>query len=41
MARELVEKYNISSYTKEVMELLEEYVEAVFGVGERQSNLSV
>jgi DNA polymerase II large subunit len=39
MARWLVRDYNISSYTKEVMELLEEYVEAVFGVGEKQVEL--
>lgn len=31
MARGLVRDYNISAYTKEVFELLEEYVEGIFG----------
>ena len=31
MARELVRNYNIPSYTREVFELLEEYIEGIFG----------
>ena len=39
MARWLVKDYKISSYTREVFELLEEYVDGIFGVGERQREL--
>jgi len=39
LARWLVKDYNISAYTREVFELLEEYVEGIFGGGERQREL--
>ena len=40
-ALELMRNYNISSYTKEGMELTQEYIESIFGKGEVQETLSV
>ena len=37
MARWLVNDYNISNYTREVFELLEEYVEGIFGEGSQST----
>ena len=38
-ALELMRNYNISSYTKEGMELTQEYIESIFGKGESQAKL--
>jgi len=38
-AMELVRDYNISSYTKEHMELIGDYIERIFGKGEVQGTL--
>ncbi len=38
-AMELVRDYNISSYTKESIELIGDYIERIFGKGERQGTL--
>jgi DNA polymerase II large subunit len=38
-AIELSKKYNISSYTKEVMDLTNDYIESIFGKSEIDSNL--
>jgi DNA polymerase II large subunit len=38
-ALELMKKYNISDYTREEMELTGEYIEAVFGKGEKDASL--
>jgi len=38
-ALELMRNYNISSYTKEGMELTQEYIESIFGKGEKQETL--
>jgi DNA polymerase II large subunit len=38
-AMELMEKYDISSYTKESVELTREYIESIFGKGDEQTTL--
>jgi len=38
-ALELMRNYDISSYTKEGMELTQEYIESIFGKGEEQTTL--
>ena len=40
-AMELVRDYNISSYTKENVELIGDYIERIFGKGEEQSSLGL
>ena len=38
-AMELIRDYNISSYTKENVELIGDYIERIFGKGEEQREL--
>ena len=33
--------YNISAYTREVMELMEEYIEGIFGKGEKDGKIDM